>query len=83
MVNQKLLDWMRKHGLEGAELGIVRPDILAKLWRYEMFLNEQVITQDTVQAVFNVAEKLKVCESSVYKSIAFFNCKPRYTNKGK
>lgn len=65
-------EWMQKHGLDGAELGIVRPDILAKFFRYSMFLNLLGDGKKKEDAISLTAEQTKVDETTIYRAIQFF-----------
>lgn len=64
--------WMAKEGLRGADLGIVRPDILAKFFRYEMYLNELARGSKSTQAVRNVSDKTRLSEKTIWEAVHFF-----------
>lgn len=66
--------WMAKEGIRGAEMGIVRPDILAKYFRYEMYLNRLAEGKTKAEAISITAEMCRCEQSTIYRAIQYF-CK--------
>lgn len=60
------------HGLEGVELGIVRPDIFMKYIRYKVYLDFKAQGLDNSVAIALTAERNKCEITSIYRAITFF-----------